>query len=90
MPACEAAGDQHQRDGKGDADVAYEVVGSKQPRVPQPRGEVRHQEPNHIQYRHGADIVYPAPSAGEEHDEGRGAEEVYQVGKDGLGGVILL
>ena len=78
-PVGEAAGDEHEGYGEGDADVAYEVVGVEQSGLVDPAGEVGHQESDDVQDCHGAYFVYPAPPPGKQHDEGRGGEEVCQV-----------
>ena len=81
-PLREAAGYEHERDGEWDADIAHHVVEVEQLAVVEPRCEVGYQKTNHVEHSHRADLVYPAPATGQEHDEGRRAKEVYQIGYD--------
>ena len=75
-PSCQAAGEEHEGYGEGDADVSYEVVGFEEAGLVNPWGEVGDEEAYDVEQGHGADFVYPRPFAGEEHDERRGGEEV--------------
>ena len=88
-PVGEAAGHEHEGYGEGYADLAYEVVGVEESGLAEPGGEVGDEESDDVEDGHGADFVYPCPAACQQHDGGRGEEEVDEVEEHGGWGVLV-